>query len=550
MAEDDGRLTLTREIARSGIATVWEGYDTGLDRKVLVKSIHPQYARESDLRMRFEREARAIAKLSHPNVVQIYDLHTGVEELSLILEYVEGASLGKLLKERGALPLEVAVTLAAGILAGLEHAHAAGIIHRDLKPDNVLVSKRGEVKITDFGLASLKDQPTVTQEGMVIGTPSYMAPEQAEGEDITPATDVFALGLMLFEMLTGTRVHSGTSLGETFQNVLKYQPPHFEDYRDSIPPPLEFVLRRMLERSPSRRYASAKEAYSALLQTQPEGLLPEALIADFLSGEAIRRPTPKGTARAHARSRNVRAAAIVFVVLLVAVAGYRVFSVRPWEKPNPLLVPDRSDTIKLFAPPDAPIQNPPLPPESSPRGSDVTETPPVTKPIPVKPPVARPDTSVASASRELGLLDISCRPWASVYFGDSLVGATPLPNALRIPAGIYNLVLLNPEIGLPIVRNVTVRPGATTDLHVNLYDYVARIRIASVKPWADVYVNGTFELRTPSSKTIFRPLGTYTVTLKNPDYPVHTETLTFQEGTPLREVRVDLTEASTSNQPK
>ena len=107
------------------------------------------------------------------------------DDLSIILEFIEGATLGKLLKDRGALPAEVAVTIAGEILAGLEHAHAAGIVHRDLKPDNVLVSARGEVKITDFGLATLRDQPTVTQEGMVIGTPSYMAPEQAEGGEIT-----------------------------------------------------------------------------------------------------------------------------------------------------------------------------------------------------------------------------------------------------------------------------------------------------------------------------------------------------------------------------
>ena len=242
MAERDSRLTLLRELSRSGIATVWEAYDPTLDRKVLLKAINPQYARESDLRVRFEREARAIARLSHPNVVQIYDLRTAADDLSIILEFIEGATLGKLLKDRGSLPGEVAVTIAGEILAGLEHAHAAGIVHRDLKPDNVLVSTKGEVKITDFGLASLRDQPTVTQEGMVIGTPSYMAPEQAEGGEITAVTDVFALGLILFEMLTGRRVHDGSSLAETFQNVLRYQPPRFDAFRDVIPEAVEPVL--------------------------------------------------------------------------------------------------------------------------------------------------------------------------------------------------------------------------------------------------------------------------------------------------------------------
>jgi len=168
----DGRLTLLHLISRSNIATVWEAYDSELDRRVLVKYIEPQYSRDEDVRARFLREARAIAKLSHANVVQIYDLRSDEEKLSLILEFVEGLSLRKLLKERGPLPLHVAVTIAAHIAAGLEHAHAAGIIHRDLKPENVMVSRRAEVKITDFGLVTLRDQPTLTQEGMLLGTPS------------------------------------------------------------------------------------------------------------------------------------------------------------------------------------------------------------------------------------------------------------------------------------------------------------------------------------------------------------------------------------------
>ncbi|HEY3296179.1 MAG TPA: serine/threonine-protein kinase [bacterium] len=545
MADHDSRLTLTREIARSGIATVWEGYDSGLDRKVLVKSIHPQYARESDLRMRFEREARAIAKLSHPNVVQIYDLHAGVEELSLILEFVEGASLGKLLKDRGALPVEVAVTLAAEILAGLEHAHAAGIIHRDLKPDNVLVSKRGEVKITDFGLASLKDQPTVTQEGMVIGTPSYMAPEQADGSEITPATDVFALGLILFEMLTGKRIHAGATLAETFQNVLKYQPPRFEDYRETISPGIEFVLRRMLEKAPARRYTSAVEAHAALLQTQPDGLLPNALIADFLSGDTVRRPVVTGKVQARARSKSVRTMAIGLLVVVAAGAAYQLITTRAWEKAHTLPPVVLTDTIPLPTPPGdtVRVKPGPTPPETLSTGG-VAQKPPVKPVSPQNPPGKKDTTAGVAAARQPGTLDITCRPWATVYIADSLIGTTPLPSPLRLSEGTYSLVLVNPEIGLPVVRTVTVKGGQTTDLRVNLYDYVARIRIASVKPWADVFVNGKFELRTPSSKTIFRPLGTYTLSLKNPDYPVYTDTLTFREGEALREIRVDLTAAN------
>ena len=541
MAEPENRLTLTREISRSGIATVWEGYDAGLDRKVLVKSIHPQYARESDLRARFEREARAIARLSHTNVVQIYDLRASGDELSIILEFVEGVSLGRLLKEHGALPAEVAVTIASEILAGLEQAHAAGIVHRDLKPDNVLVSVRGEVKITDFGLASLRDVPTVTQEGMVVGTPSYMAPEQATGGDISAATDLFALGLILFEMLTGARLIEGASLAEAFQSVLKYSGPKLESHREHVPEAVEPVLRKLLERQPDKRYTAASAARDALIHTQPEGLLPRTLIADFLSGEPIRRAAV--VRAAHARSRVLQ---VVLSLALVLFAGGLTYYLMRVDHPpiasnadslltvqDSLALVDTSATTNLPSIPteDTTSHRPP----TGETTDVVSNLPGDNGRVPVKP----IETPVV---REPGILEITTRPWASIYSGDSLWGTTPMSKPLRVPAGDYDLVMLNPEIGFPIVKRVSVEPGEQTSVKVNLYDSVARIRVASVKPWADVYVDGKLELRTPSSRLIFRPLGTHTITLKHPDYPVYTTEVSFQLSDPIYEVRVDLTQ--------
>ena len=539
MAETENRLTLTREISRSGIATVWEGYDAGLDRKVLVKSIHPQFARESDLRARFEREARAIARLSHPNVVQIYDLKASGDELSIILEFVEGMSLGKLLKDHGALPAEVAVTISAEILAGLELAHASGIIHRDLKPDNVLVSRRGEVKITDFGLATLRDQPTVTQEGMVVGTPAYMAPEQATGGEIGPATDLFAVGLILFEMLTGKRLLEGASLAEALQSALKYTPPRLELYREFIPEAIEPVLRKLLEKPPEKRYPTAPSAREALLQTQPEGLLPRTLIADFLTGEPIRR---LATARA-SRPRSRVLQLLLSLALVISVGGvayYITYTSRPTSPrfSDSLLV--ESDTA-LVPYTNATVILPPQPLDTSQRTGESPRDTQIAGRIPVpRPPVTDPrrDTPELHAP---GLLEITTRPWASVYIGDSLWGTTPLSKPLSMLPGDYDLVLMNPEIGFPIMRSVSIEPGEQSSLKVNLYDAVARIRVASVKPWADVYVDGKLEFRTPSSRIIFRPLGSHTITLKHPEYPVYTTEVSFRQSDPIYEVRVDLT---------
>ena len=534
----DSRLTLLHQISRSNIATVWEAYDSELDRKVLVKYINPQYSRDEEIRARFLREARAIAKLSHPNVVQIYDLRADEEKLSLILEFVEGMSLRRLLKERGPFPPHVAVTMAAHIAAGLEEAHASGIIHRDLKPENVMVSGSAEVKITDFGLVTLRDQPTLTQEGMLVGTPSYMAPEQVEGSELSPATDIFALGLILLEMLTGRRLFERSTLQATLQAVQNYKQLQAEDLGEAVPAGLLPVVAQMLERSPAKRFHQAGEVREALVKTQPEGLLPRTLLADFLSGKPIRRATIPSVARARAWSRPLRAVT-TFVLLAAGAAVVFHFAtltreseeiqgppVGPFESESPFEKPATTSEEPI------PVVNPPTPSRETPSGTPLatdsrgrTDTG-----------VSIPPVTVAAD----GYLSLSTRPWASVYVGDSMVGTTPMPGRLTLRAGRQRVLLLNPEIGIPVQREVEIRPDATTELSVNLYDYVARIRIASVKPWADVYVNGEFVLRTPSSKIIFRPLGTYRITLRNPDFAEYTETVTLREGDPVREVRVDL----------
>ena len=528
----DRRLTLLHQISRSNIATVWEAYDSELDRKVLVKYIAPQYSRDQDIRARFLREARAIAKLSHPNVVQIYDLRSDEEKLSLILEFVEGQSLRRLLKERGPFPPHVAVTMAVHIAAGLESAHAAGIIHRDLKPENVMVSGSAEVKITDFGLVTLRDQPTLTQEGMLVGTPSYMAPEQVEGSELSPATDIFALGLILLEMLTGRRLFERSTLQATLQAVQNYKQLQAEDLGEAVPAGLLPVIAQMLERLPAKRFRKAVEVREALVQTQPEGLLPRALLADFLSGKLIRRATIPSVVRARSWSWPLRAAA---TLVLLAAGAAVVFHFATLTRESPEIQGPPVGPFESQVPTEKPAPNVTTP---TTREETTAETPPVISSR------GRVDTGVSIpqvAVAANGFLTLSTRPWASVYIGDSLVGTTPMPGRLSLRAGRQRVLLLNPEIGIPVQREVEIRPNETTELSVNLYDHVARIRIASVKPWADVYVNGEFVLRTPSSKIIFKPPGTYQITLRNPDYPDYTETVTLREGDPVREIRADLT---------
>lgn len=224
----------------------------------------------------------------------------------------------------------------------------------------------------------------------------------------------------------------------------------------------------MLERNPAKRYASAAEARQALLQSQPEGFLPRTLVADFLSDGTVRRPTARAAARTRKSTLPLRAAslAILAVIGVVLVYYFSKVSQTPSEKPPEVaLQPD--STRPTVPPPDTTLAADTTTPgtvvQTPPRIPPAGNSPPDTTPV-----VRRPDTTVVAVSSEPGFVDLSCRPWASVYLGDSLVGTTPLPGVLTLPPGRHNLVLLNPEIGLPISRTVTVVGGKTAELHINL----------------------------------------------------------------------------------
>jgi len=536
----DDRLQLVRELSRSGIATVWEGFDQQLGRKVLVKSIHPQFARDADLRIRFEREARAIARISHPNVVQIYDIRVGEESLSLILEFVEGETLGQLLKRRGVLPYPQAMKIATDILAGLAKAHEGDIIHRDLKPDNILVSREGVVKITDFGLASLRDLPAVTMEGAVIGTPSYMSPEQALGGEIGPQTDLFACGAMLFEMLTGNRLIPGESLGETFQNVMKYRSPDLSTYSRAIPDSCRRLLAELIERDPMDRPRAVLEARSKMQEAVSGQLPSNADLAQFMAGSETVAALPKPTSP-HPRKMLIwYSAAGVLLVLTVIGLVFSPRPVKPVKKPDVkredstiVAKPTPPDTISLRGRDSIPV--------SPGKPQDTSRTKPVLRP---------PDTSTVRIPTEKPVLKptgpayvtITSTPWARVFYNDSLLGTTPLTKPIPVNAGLGTLLFLNDQVKLPVSKQYDLAPGDTSAIVINLQDYVARLKISSVKPWADVYVDGDLKFRTPSSQVIYLPLGRHTVELRNPSFPIYTKELVFQAGDPLQEVRVDLSQ--------
>jgi serine/threonine protein kinase len=265
-----GRYETAEKLGSGGMSNVYKATDLILERTVAVKILAEHLSDDERFVARFRREALAVAKLIHPNIVQVYD--TGVDDGRhyIVMEYVEGRSGAQILQRHGPVGPETAAELGVQACAGLDYAHRRGIIHRDVKPGNLMVFGGpvggGEmtVKLTDFGIARAMEQTRITQVGSVVGTAAYLAPEQVRGEEATPATDVYALGVVIYQFLTGRLPYEGSSLAELAVRQQNESPLPPSTYNEEVPETLGGAVLRALEGDPNRRYASAEELASGL----------------------------------------------------------------------------------------------------------------------------------------------------------------------------------------------------------------------------------------------------------------------------------------------
>ena len=269
-----GRYAVERTLGHGGMAVVYLARDAELGRLVAVKVLADHVAGDESFRARFLREARLAARLSHPNVVQVYDAGEEDGVPFIVMEYIPGATLADLLAARGKLPAPEAAEIARQAALGLEHAHAAGLVHRDVKPQNLLVRTDGVVKIADFGIARAAESSRLTQLGTILGTAAYLSPEQALGGSVGPAADVYSLGAVLYEALTGRPPFAFGSLAELAEKQRSGEIVPVRDLEPSVPDELEAIVMQCLARDPGFRPASAGEVADALGRERPTAELP------------------------------------------------------------------------------------------------------------------------------------------------------------------------------------------------------------------------------------------------------------------------------------
>ena len=324
------RYELEELVGSGGMSSVYRAHDRVLDRTVALKVLHQRLAEDDDYVERFRREARMVAGLLHQNIVTVIDRGEDRGCPFIVFEFVAGENLKQLIAREGPLPVDRAVELATQIARGLAFAHSNGYVHRDVKPQNVLLNGNGEAKVTDFGIArSLDVKHGVTQTGTVLGTSDYIAPEQAQGQRVDEHTDVYSLGIVLYELLTGELPFSGDNFVAVAMQHINEMPPRVSEKRQDIPPRLDAAVARALAKRPEDRFPTmadfGRELEACLAEFESPAGAPTTVIPPPSGDAGAPRAAPK---RPRRRGRVPVAAVLVALGLAAAVAALAVVLAR------------------------------------------------------------------------------------------------------------------------------------------------------------------------------------------------------------------------------
>jgi len=262
----NGRYRLLELVGSGGMAVVYRGEDTLLQRQVAVKVLREGFATDPAFLARFQREARAVANLDHSSIVTVYDVGQDGNRHYIVMEYIDGQDLKTLVRQKGRLDVDETLDITIQVCAGVGHAHKAGIIHCDIKPQNVLVTKNGWAKVTDFGIARALSESGITESETVWGSPLYFSPEQAAGEPPSPASDVYSIGVMMYEMLAGSPPFQAEKPAALALMHMREEPPPLAVRNPQVPPQLEWIVRKVLAKEPSARYRTAEQLAHVLVE--------------------------------------------------------------------------------------------------------------------------------------------------------------------------------------------------------------------------------------------------------------------------------------------
>lgn len=552
---------LGRIIQNSPYTLAVEAYQENLKRKVFIKLLKPQNKDHNTWLDRFTREAQICAKLKNPHIVDVYTIDTVDNYTYMAMEFVEGLSLKEFLTYRSVLSSELSFEIIRQVLQALSSAHQAGVIHRDVKPGNILIDISGEVKLTDFGLAYLGEEPSLTQQGNILGTPAYMAPEQVLGERLTPATDFFALGTTLYEMLTGIKPFSGENYSACIQKIINEDPPLPSEFNNHLTEAQNRFVLKLVEKSPGKRFSDAAQILQKLPEVVEDDAVPTSkselsrLIKKYYK-PSVSQPADKIFSIKKSVDKKSKKTGLKFKYAGIALVIVILFWFLWWNanRGNKILT-DKTAVVPVF--PDSAssggknslsgsvgtlLLNMKTRKNSDSLRSELGAGPAALRSGEEKPGRGEsvPDTSTLGRTPVKGSSKISVqndsvsqlhlvvKPWAKLSIDGVVVDSMVHEKTLPILSGSQRLVLSHPEF-TPKVFEVHGKQGKDLFIDYSFYQDVGYVQI-EVRPWAEVYIDGKFVDTTPLDRLILLSPGQHLLTFKHPYYETYRKLLEVSAG--------------------
>ncbi len=507
MIQSIANYQILSTIAEHGPTTIYIAQHKKLKRKTFLKVFK---SADSTLLQRFEREAQLVAELDDRRIVSIYDFGEENGMYYIAMEFVEGWNLKEFL-EQHSLSDEELIDLAFKITEAVAVLHKRGYIHRDLKPENILIDRQGNVKITDFGIAFHTSQFRMTSEGALLGTPLYMSPEQINNLPLTPASDVFSLGIIFYQLITGKHPFESQRIGEIFSQILTKPIDDLTQYRPTLPAWFVKLVNRMLEKDQNNRPTSA-----------------EAVLKEFHKHLPAREETSTTVQENNEHDRRpIIIGSLSFLAFIILLAWW----FNSLEKHSP---------AEPTQPPVAAVDS--IQKDLTPANKDSTDHSPIehstdqkpgtsvsqkidSLPKPVKPVQDKSSTSIQEVL-------IKTTPWCRIYLNYQLVDSTPMLNPLKLFPGKYVIGLQNPYF--PVYTDtIEVKADQKNVFHYNLDSLFARIDLM-VLPWGDVYIDGKYIGRTPLQKPVYVTREKHIIEIKNAYFKTYIDTVDLSGKTLLQ----------------
>ncbi len=470
-----------------------------LSKKIILKVLNTQKIPDHSIVERFKREAKILARLDYPHIIKVLDFGMSQEFFYISFEYIEGESLRNALKTKNLL-FEQKEHLMIQLLKGLSYAHANQIIHRDIKPENIFIDKNLNLKIGDFGLALSAEDNFVTNPYSIVGTPSYMSPEQVRGAKLTPQSDLFSAGVVLFELFTGKNPFLKDNVSLTLNEINSFDESVLEDKLTNVKEPYNEILLKLLKKNVSQRYNSALEILEKLnVQADQPSIVLNSI--------------------GNKNKKNKIIWALVGLALLIVI-GIFIYP-RKEQTPNNIVYPEQKgnslaeNKIKNGLAPaeqkkDSANQVENLKEQTAQVDSSNQKIPAVVKNNPQE-----NLTNSQSPNLGYGGLDVQVQPWAHIYVNNEDFDVTPLKNPIKLPQGSYTLKLIHPDYP-PLYQSINIKANHVSNIKINLDTTISFIN-CNINPYGDVYVNGDLKSEGRRSSNLIRVNpGLLKLSIKNP----------------------------------